>query len=50
MKKYVVVRKIEEVVEVSGSRGLPENGAAGLKLTPRRCDLGLTLRHMRRRG
>jgi len=40
MKKYVVVRKIEKVVVVSGSRGLQKTAAG---LTPRRYDVPLTL-------
>jgi len=48
--KYVVVRKIEEVVVVSGSRGLQKTELQDLQLGARRCDVGLTLRHRRRRG
>jgi len=50
MKKYVVVRKIEKVVVVSGSRVLQETAAGLTALSALRCDVGLTLRHRRRRG
>ena len=40
MKKYVVVRKIEKVVVVSGSRRLQKTAAG---LTARRYDVPLTL-------
>jgi len=49
MKKYVVVRKIEKVVVVSGSRGLQKTELQDLQLGARRCDVSLTLRHRRRR-
>ena len=51
MKKYGVVRKIEKVVVLSGSRGLlQKTELQDLQLGARRCDVGLTLRHRRRRG
>jgi len=48
-KKYVVVRKIEKVVVVSGSQGLQKAELQGLQLGARHCDVGLTLCHRRRR-
>jgi len=50
MNKYVVVRKIEKVVVVRGSRGLQKTELQDLQLGARRCDAGLTLRHRRRLG
>ena len=49
-EKFVVVRKIEKVVVVSGSRRLQKTELHDLQLGARRCDVGLTLRHRRRRG
>jgi len=48
MKKYVVVRKSRESRRRQRQLGAAENRAAGL--TAQRCDVGLTLRHRRRRG
>ena len=39
MKKYVVVRKIDKVVVVSGSRGLQKTDLHDLQLVARRCDV-----------
>ena len=50
MKKYVVVRKSETVVVISGSRGLQKTELRDLQLGARHCDVGLTLRHRRRRA
>jgi len=49
IKKYVVVRKIEKVVVVSGSQGLQKAELQGLQLGARHCNVGLTLCHRRRR-
>ena len=49
MKKYVVVRKIEKVVVVSGSRGLQKTELQDLQLGVVMY-IGLTLRHRRRHG
>jgi len=43
------MRKIEKVVVVSGSRGLQKTELQDLQLGARHCDVGLTLRHRRRR-
>ena len=48
IKKYVVVRKNQESGRRQRQSGAAENRAAGL--TARSCDVGLTLRHKRRRG
>ena len=48
-EKYVVVRKIEKVVIVSGSRGCRKQ-LQDLQLGAWHCDVGLTLRYRRRRG
>ena len=49
-EKYVVMRKIEKVVVVSGSQGQQKKELQDLQLGARHCDVGLILYHRCRCG